>query len=58
MKIMKYQKIIDLLDNTSNQVSKFWTRDWNEIHDQLRGVYNNNSGIGFKTTMLKSSLRD
>ena len=55
---MKYQKIINLLDNTSNQTSKYRTKNWVEINYQSRGVYNTNSGIRFKTTMLKSSLSD
>ena len=55
---MEYQKIIHLLDNTSNQLSKFRTKNWIEINDQSRGVYNTNSDIRFKTTMLKSSLCD
>ena len=55
---MEYQKIINLLDNTSNQLSKFRTKNWIEINDQSRGVYNTNSDIRFKTTMLKSSLCD
>ena len=56
--IMKYQKIINWLDNTSNQQSKFKTKNWLEINDQSRGVCNTNSDIRFKTTMLKSSLCD
>ena len=36
---MQYQKIINLLDNTSNQSSKFRTKNWIEINDQSRGVY-------------------
>ena len=48
--------MINLLDNTSNQLSKFRTKNWIEINDQSRGVYNTNSDIRFKTTMLKSSL--
>ena len=55
---MKYQKIINLLDNTPNQLSKFRTKKWIEINDQSRGMYNVNSDIRFKTTMLKSSLCD
>ena len=55
---MEYQKIINLLDNISNQLSKFRTRNWTEINDQSRGVSNTNSDIRFKTTMLKSSLCD
>ena len=55
---MEYQKIINLLDNISNQLSKFRTRNWTEINDQSRGVSNTNSDIRFNTTMLKSSLCD
>ena len=56
---MEYQKIANLIDdNTLNQPSKFRTRNWIEINDESRGVYNVNSQIKFKTIMLKSSLCD
>ena len=55
---MEYQKITNLIDDTSNQPSKFKTRNWVEINDESRGAYNVNSQIKFKTTMLKSSLCD
>ena len=55
---MEYQKIANLIDDTSNQPSKFRTRNWVEINDESRGAYNVNSQIKFKTTMLKSSLWD
>ena len=55
---MQYQKIANLIDDTSDQPSKFRTRNWVEINDELRGAYNVNSQIKFKTTMLKSSLCD
>ena len=55
---MEYQKIANLIDDTPNQPSKFRTRNWVEINDESRGAYNANSQIKFKTTMLKSSLRD
>ena len=55
---MEYQKIANLIDDTSNQPSKFKTRNWVEINDESRGAYNVNSQIKFKTTMLKSSLCD
>ena len=56
---MEYQKIANLIDdNTLNQPSKFRTRNWIEINDESRGVYNVNSQIKFKTAMLKSSLCD
>ena len=31
---MEYQKIINLLDNTTNQSSKFRTRNWIKIIDE------------------------
>ena len=40
---MEYQKIINLLDNTSNEPSKFRTRNWAEINDESRGTYTSNS---------------
>ena len=55
---MEYQKIINLLDNTPNQLSMFRTKNWFEINDQSRGVYNTNTDIRFKSTLLKSSLCD
>ena len=53
---MEYQKIINLLDNTQNQPTKFRTKNRVEINDDRR--YNTNSHIKFKTPMLKSSLCD
>ena len=55
---MEYQKIANLIDDASNQPSKFRTKNWVEINDESRGTYNVNSYIKFKTTMLKSSLYD
>ena len=55
---MEYKKIINLLDNTPNQLSKFRIKNWIEINYQSRGVYNVNSDIRFKTTMLLSILCD
>ena len=55
---MEYQKIANLIDGTSNQQSKFRTKNWVEINDESRGTYNVSSRIKFKTTMLKSSLCD
>ena len=54
---MEYQKIANLLDNTSNQPSKFRTKNWVEINDESRGTYTSND-IKFKTTMLRSNLCD
>ena len=47
-----------MLDNTSNQQSKFRAKNWIKINDESRGTYNTNSQVKFKTTMLKSSLYD
>ena len=55
---MEYQKISNLIDDTSNHPSKFRTRNGVEINDESTGGYNINSQIKFKTTMLKSSLCD
>ena len=55
---MEYQKIINLLDNTSYQPPKFRIENWVEISDDSRGTYKTNSQIRFKTMMLKSSLCD
>ena len=54
---MEYQKIANFLDNTSNQQSKFKTRNWVEVNDESRGTYTGNS-IKFETTMLRSNLCD
>ena len=50
--------MINLLDNASNQPSKFRTKNLVEINDEARGAYSVNSQRKFKTTMLKSSLYD
>ena len=34
--LMEYKKIINLLDNTPDQPSKFKTRDWVQINDESR----------------------
>ena len=41
--IMEYQKMANLLDNTSNQPSKFRTQNWVEINDESRGTYSANT---------------
>ena len=52
---MEYQKISNLLESTSDNLSKFRTRNWVEINDESRRYYTN-SNIRFKTTMLRSNL--
>ena len=55
---MEYQKIINLLDNTSNKPSKFRRKNWVEINDNIIGAYSTNKEIRLKTSMLRSSLCD
>ena len=38
---MECQKIINLLDNALNQSTKFWTKNWVEINDDVRGTKSN-----------------
>ena len=54
---MEYQKIANLLESTSDNLSKFTTRNWVEINDELGGNYAN-SDIRLKTAMLRSNLCD
>ena len=55
---MEYQKISNLLDGTSNKPSKFRTKNWVEINDDIRGAYSPNKQIRFKTAILRSGLCD
>ena len=55
---MEYQNVINLLDSASNQPSKFRTKNWVEINEDLRRGYTPNKQIRFKTAMLRSSLCD
>ena len=55
---MEYEKITNLLDSASNKPSKFRTKNWVEINDDIRGAYSPNKQIRFKTAMLRSSLCD
>ena len=45
---MKYQKVINLLDDKPNQPSKFRTKSWVEINNNSRGTFNTNSLVKFK----------
>ena len=46
-----------MLNDESNQPSKFKTTNWVEINDESGGTYTSNN-IKFKTTMLRSNLCD
>ena len=45
-----------MIDDASNQPSKFRTKNWVDINDESRGTYNANIRIKFKTIILKSIL--
>ena len=47
-----------MIDDVSNQPSKFRTKKWVETNDESRGAYNVNSQTKFKTTIFKPSLCD
>ena len=47
-----------MIYNTPNEPSKFRTKNWVEINNNSHEIYNTNSQIKFKTSMLKSSLCD
>ena len=53
---MEYQKIVNLLNDGSNIPSKFKTKNWVKINNNVRGAYSPNKQIRFKTSMLRSSL--
>ena len=55
---MEYQKISNILNDASNQPSKFRTRNWVKTNDEAKGTYSPNKQIKFKTLMLRSSLCD
>ena len=55
---MKYQKISNFLDTILDNVPRFITKKWIEVHDQLGSAedrYKTSKQIRFKTSMLKIS---
>ena len=59
---METQKIVNLLNDSDNESSKFATRKCSIIHDQNNGQYGrgneNDSTIKFETKVIKSNLCD
>ena len=59
---METQKIVNLLNDTDNESSRFATRKWYVINDQNNTEYcegnENDSSIKFETKVAKSSLCD
>ena len=54
---MEYDKINNLLDSESENLSKFVTRQYVKVNS-LSNTYNDNKSIRFKTHMLRSNLCD
>ena len=53
---MEYQKIKNLLGNTSDKVPRFITEKWIEVHNPSGERYNTKKQIIFKISMLRSDL--
>ena len=56
--ILRYQQIINMLDNTPNQPSNFRAKNRVEINYNWWGTYNTNRPIKFETSTLMSNLSD
>ena len=58
---MKTKKITNMLNTTFDNVPRFITKKWIEVHDQSGSAedrYKPSKQIRFKTSMLRSDLRD
>ena len=58
---MEYQKITNLLGTTLDEVPRFITKKWVEVHDQSGSTddrYKPNKQVRFKTSILRSDLCD
>ena len=58
---MECQKITNLLDTFSDNVPRFITKKWVEVHDQWGNAedrYKPSKQIRFKTSMVRSDLFD
>ena len=58
---MEYQRLINLLDTTSDNMPRFITRKWIEVHDQSGNAenrYKSSKKIRLKKSMLQSDLWD
>ena len=55
---METQKIVNLLNSSDNENSKFATKKWYVIDSESKGNYSKHGPIKFSTKSLKSSLCD
>ena len=55
---METQKIVNLLNGSDNENSKFATKEWYIIDSESKGNYSHKDEIKFLTISLESSLCD
>ena len=56
---METQKIVNFLDSSENEFSKFATKQWNVIDsDETKDICSHDNPISFLTNSLESSLCD
>ena len=55
---MERQKIVNLLNNSENEYSKFATKKWYIIDSEAKSNYSTNHEIKFSTRSIESSLCD
>ena len=55
---METQKIVNLLNDSNNENSKFATKKWYVIDSEWKGVYSHKDEIKFVANSLESSLCD
>ena len=55
---MEIQKIINLLNNSENEYSKFATKKWYVIDSESKGSYSHHDPIKFLTKSIESSICD
>ena len=55
---METQKIVNLLNSSENEYSKFATKKWYVIDSESKGNYSHENPIKFLTSSLESSICD
>ena len=55
---METQKIVNLLNSSENEYSKFATKKWYVIESETKGGYSNKNLIKFLTSSIESCLCD
>ena len=55
---METQKIVNLLNDSGNETSKFATKKWYIIDNESKGNYSHHYPVKFLTKSIESSLCD